>query len=92
MEELDKILRKEEIHSPIQGDAQFLFKARQFEEVDGPPEPPGNKPRKIDAENSGYTCATTDRCQQTQCLEPERNKVLPANARDNVVCKHLTFA
>ena len=40
---LDKILRKEQIESPIQSHEDFLFKSGQFHQVDRPPQPPGNE-------------------------------------------------
>src|SRR6478672_9261856 len=89
---LDKVLREEDVQGPIESDPQLLFEARELQKVDRTPEPPGNKPRKIEAENSGYTCATTDRRQQTECLEPERNQILPSNTRENVVSEHFAFA
>ena len=92
MEELDKILRKEEIHSPIQGDAQFLFKARQFEEVDGPPEPPGHEPRKVDAEDSRHTRALADRGKQTEGFELKRSQWLSPRPRHNIRGENLALA
>jgi len=35
--------------------------------------------------------ATTDRRQQTKCLEPEGRQVVPANTRDNIVGQHFAF-
>ena len=71
MEILDKVFREENVQGPIESDSQLLFEAGELQKVDRTPEPPGDEPRKIDAENSGYTGATTDRRQQTKCLEPK---------------------
>ncbi len=35
--------------------------------------------------------ATTDRGKLIECLELERLQGLTANARDDIVCHHLTF-
>src|SRR5271165_5073951 len=91
MEILDKIFRKEDIQGPIESDPELLFKAGKFEKVDRTPEPPCDESREIDAKNSADTGATTDRRQQTECLEPEGGQVAPANTRDNIVGQHFAF-
>ncbi|HEY2458472.1 MAG TPA: hypothetical protein VGI13_14305 [Candidatus Acidoferrum sp.] len=63
MEILDKVFREEDVQGPIESDPQLLFEAGELQKVDRTPEPPGNKSREIDAKNSGYTGATTNRRQ-----------------------------
>ena len=43
-QELNKVLRKQQIKCPIEGNAQFLFESRQFGQVNRAPQPPRAKP------------------------------------------------
>ena len=48
---MDKILRKKHIKSPVQHHEHFLFKSRQFQQVNRPPQPPSNEAGKVHAED-----------------------------------------
>jgi len=44
VEELNEILRKDQIKRPVKSSAQFLLKSRELAQVNRAPEPPGDKP------------------------------------------------
>src|SRR5215470_3457430 len=59
---MDEVLAEEQVQSPVQGDADLLFQARQLAQVDGPPEEPGDEAREVQAEDIGNTGPLSDRC------------------------------
>lgn len=69
--EVDEIFRKEYIQSPVQGHEDFLFKSRQFQQVDRPPEPPGNEAGKVHAENVRHAGPLPNRRQESERRVPE---------------------
>jgi hypothetical protein len=52
VEILHEIFGKEDAQGPIQSDSHLLFHSRELKQVDRPPEPPGDKSGKVDAENA----------------------------------------
>src|SRR6266568_5444008 len=92
IEVLHEILREEDVERPIDRDAHFLFRARQFAPVDAAPEKPRNKSGKVYSENARHAGATADRRQQSERFEAEWLLRLAVNARDDVVCENFSFA
>src|SRR6516162_9705828 len=73
VEILNKIFGKEDIQGPTQRDPQLLFCSGKFEQIDRAPEPPGHKPRKVNAKNTSDSGTPANRCQQTKSIESERD-------------------
>jgi hypothetical protein len=51
---------EQQIQRPIQRDAELLFEARQFVEVNRPPHPPRNEPRGLVSKHLRHTRAAPD--------------------------------
>src|SRR5215472_15993524 len=60
---MDEVLGEEQVQSPVQGDADLLFQARQLTQVDGPPDETGDEAREVQAEDIGNTRPLSDSCQ-----------------------------
>src|SRR5437660_340716 len=57
---LNYIRREEQIQRPAERDAELLFKTRQLQKIDAPPQKPSDEPGKLYAENIGDTSATAN--------------------------------
>src|SRR6516162_8002595 len=62
--ELNEILGEDEVECPIQSNTDLLFQAGQLAEVDPPPEEPGDKSRKVDAQDVGNASPSPYSCKQ----------------------------
>ena len=69
IEKLDEIFREKNVQRPIDRDAAFLFRPRQFAPVNSAPEKPGKKSGKVQAENPRDACAAADRGKQPERFE-----------------------
>src|SRR5712671_1628987 len=69
---LNKIRREEQIQRPAERDAELLFKTRQLQKIDAPPQKPSDEPGKLYAENIGDTSATANGGELAKRREHER--------------------
>src|SRR5215468_4096027 len=81
---MDEVLAEEKVQSPLQGDADLLFQARQLTQVDRPPEEPGEEAREVQAEDVGNTGPLADRGQLPQHGIDERLLGAATNRRSQV--------
>ena len=58
--ELDQVFVEQQIQRPIQRDAELLFEARQFAEVNRPPHPPRNEPGELEPKHLRHARAAPD--------------------------------
>src|SRR5215467_12890937 len=92
VQKLNEVLRKNEVKRPVQGDAEFLFEAWELEKINRSPEPPGDKPREVKAQDVGDTGPAADGRELRDGRKIEPLLLRPANGRDNVVCCDLPLA
>ena len=92
IEKLDEIFREKNVQRPINSDAHFLFRSRQFSPVNSAPEKPGGESGKVYAENACDTCAATDRSKLAEGFKAKRRFRRSINARDNISRNNFTFA
>jgi hypothetical protein len=72
IEKLDEILGEKNVQHPIDRDAHFLFKARQFAPVNSPPEKPGEESGKVYAKNLFEAVAAYLYCCSAVCRSKRR--------------------
>ena len=92
IEKLDEIFCEENVQRPIDRHTYFLFQARQFAPVNSPPEKPGKKSGKVQAENSRDAGAAANRSQRSERFEAERPFRCAVNTRHNVLSNNFAFA
>src|SRR5215469_3288454 len=92
VQKLNEVLRKDQVKRPVQGYTKFLFEPWELEKVNRPPEPPGDKPREVNAQDVGYTGPPSDRCELCDGRKIEPLLLRPANGRDNVMYCDLALA
>ena len=89
---LNEVLLEKNVESPIKGYPQLLLESWELAEINGPPEPPGHEPRKVDAEDSRHTRALADRGKQTEGFELKRSQWLSPRPRHNIRGENLALA
>src|SRR5215467_11526752 len=89
--ELHKVLGEEQIEGPVKRYPQFLFKAWEFAEIYGPPQPPGNESGKADAQDVGNSGAAADGGELADGGKGKRFLASAAHRRRQVVCQGLAF-
>ena len=57
--QVDGVAREKQVEGPVDRHPQFAFKAGQFHQVDGPPEPPGDEAGELETENLRYRRAAS---------------------------------
>src|SRR5215469_9503469 len=92
VQKLNEVLRKDQVKSPVQGHAEFLFEPWELEKVNRSPEPPGDKPREVNAQDVGDTGPPADRCELCDGRKIEPLLLRPADGRDNVMRCDLALA
>src|SRR5215469_9929336 len=92
VQKLNEVLRKDQVKSPVQGHAEFLFEPWELEKINRSPEPPGDKPREVNAQDVGDTGPSADRCELCDGRKIEPLLLRPAHRRDNVMCCDLALA
>src|SRR6185436_1677844 len=83
-QELNEILREDQIERPVDGDAAFLLEARQLAEINRSPEPPGEKPGEVDPEYTGDASPPADRRELADRPELEGARGRALQARGDV--------
>src|SRR5215470_16125811 len=91
-QKLDEILGEHQVQGPIHHDAALLFEPWQLAQVNGPPQPPGDKTGEVHAQDIGYPRAPANRSQLSQSLKDERLFLTTTQRRGYVVRQHLAFA
>jgi hypothetical protein len=82
--ELHQVLGKEQIQGPIKGDAHFPLKARQLAQVDGAPQPPGQKAGEVQAQDVRHPGASANGRQLAQRGEDKRLFAAAVDGRSNI--------
>src|SRR6478672_6666626 len=63
------VLGKKKVQRPVECHANHFVQAGQLAQINRSPHPPCEEAREIEAENTRYTHATTDRSQQPDSFE-----------------------
>ena len=92
VQELHEVLRKDQVKRPVQGHAEFLFEPWELQKVNRSPEPPGDKPREVNAQDVGDAGPPADGCELGDGRKIETLLLRPAQGRDNVMCGDLSLA
>src|ERR1700677_285095 len=85
------VLRKEQIEGPFEGDPKFFLDSREFDEIEGSPQPPGDESGKIDPEDIPNSASPADRRQLSEGRESKRLFCCPLNGGAKVVSDPLSL-
>src|SRR5437867_396384 len=90
-QELDQVLGEEQVEGPVERHPELFLEARQLAEVDGPPQPPGDESRELEAEDFRDPGAAADRRQLAEPAEIERLLASAVERGDDVPRRDRTL-
>src|SRR5262245_15665342 len=89
--QVNNVTREKQIESPVNRDAQFPLKAGQFQQVNGPKEPPGDEAGKLKTENLRHRTAPPQTDENAERLKLKRLRVSAIQDRGNVLSQLLSL-